>query len=164
MKDFLHIVTVILIGNFFLANYTQAKVKQPINGSLTPGQAAIITPWNILWTLPSGSGSAPDTYELQNSPTQDFTDIKIDISGITVTSNETDLSSLSGVTLYYWRVIRYALSNQTATSISTNFTTNSGLPVELTSFVASLQNNNVNLKWTTATEVNNYGFKLERRK
>ena len=36
-----------------------------------------------------------------------------------------------------------------------------GLPVELTSLSASLQGNLVLLNWSTATEVNNYGFDIE---
>ncbi|MHC1736577.1 MAG: S8/S53 family peptidase [Ignavibacteriaceae bacterium] len=36
------------------------------------------------------------------------------------------------------------------------------LPVELTSFTASANGNKIDLKWTTATEVNNYGFEVER--
>ncbi len=36
------------------------------------------------------------------------------------------------------------------------------LPVELTSFTATLINRDVLLNWQTATEVNNYGFEIER--
>lgn len=36
------------------------------------------------------------------------------------------------------------------------------VPVELTSFIASVSGNNVTLNWTTATESNNYGFEIER--
>ncbi len=36
------------------------------------------------------------------------------------------------------------------------------LPVELTSFTANLRNGMVDLKWETATEVNNHGFEIER--
>jgi hypothetical protein len=36
------------------------------------------------------------------------------------------------------------------------------LPVELTSFFANIKNNNVILKWSTATELNNYGFEVQR--
>ena len=36
------------------------------------------------------------------------------------------------------------------------------LPVELTSFAASVNLNNVNLNWKTATEVNNNGFEVQR--
>lgn len=38
------------------------------------------------------------------------------------------------------------------------------LPVELTSFAATVYENKVNLIWETATEVNNYGFRVERKK
>jgi len=37
------------------------------------------------------------------------------------------------------------------------------LPVELTSFTATISNLNATLTWKTATEVNNYGFEIERR-
>jgi len=41
-------------------------------------------------------------------------------------------------------------------------TLNSALPVELTSFTAVGNRNKVILNWQTATEVNNYGFEIER--
>ncbi|HPN39343.1 MAG TPA: T9SS type A sorting domain-containing protein [Melioribacteraceae bacterium] len=41
---------------------------------------------------------------------------------------------------------------------------NNPLPVELTSFEAEVVNNDVSLKWVTATELNNYGFEIERKK
>jgi hypothetical protein len=37
------------------------------------------------------------------------------------------------------------------------------VPVELTSFAASVNEGNVTLKWTTATETNNQGFELQRQ-
>ena len=40
----------------------------------------------------------------------------------------------------------------------------SPLPVELTSFNATVKGNSVNLSWETATEVNNYGFQVQRKK
>jgi len=43
-----------------------------------------------------------------------------------------------------------------------NGTTTNPLPVELTSFVANLIGSNVILGWQTATELNNYGFEIER--
>jgi hypothetical protein len=36
------------------------------------------------------------------------------------------------------------------------------LPVELTSFTAAANSNTADLKWNTATEVNNYGFEVQR--
>lgn len=44
-------------------------------------------------------------------------------------------------------------------SQSTTFT----VPVELTAFSATLSNLDVTLNWSTATEVNNYGFEVQRR-
>ncbi|RPI75669.1 MAG: T9SS C-terminal target domain-containing protein [Ignavibacteriales bacterium] len=40
----------------------------------------------------------------------------------------------------------------------------SALPVELTSFSAIAQNNGVALNWSTASEINNQGFEIERKK
>ncbi len=39
----------------------------------------------------------------------------------------------------------------------------SALPVELSSFSASVAGSNVKLRWETATEVNNFGFEVERK-
>ena len=53
-------------------------------------------------------------------------------------------------------------SDANSTPLDINSATNT-LPVELTSFSASVANGNtVNLTWQTATEVNNYGFDIER--
>ncbi len=40
---------------------------------------------------------------------------------------------------------------------------NAPLPVELSSFSASIASNNVKLRWETETEVNNYGFEIHRQ-
>ena len=37
------------------------------------------------------------------------------------------------------------------------------VPVELTSFTSTISKNSVTLKWSTATEKNNYGFEIERK-
>ena len=42
-------------------------------------------------------------------------------------------------------------------------TTNGGLPVELTSFTAKSNGKEVILNWSTATELNNQGFEIQRR-
>jgi len=44
------------------------------------------------------------------------------------------------------------------------FTGVQALPVELTSFSGKVVNGKINLNWNTATEVNNYGFEVERAK
>lgn len=42
------------------------------------------------------------------------------------------------------------------------YTTIDPLPVELSSFSACINENNVDLNWETSTELNNYGFEIER--
>lgn len=57
--------------------------------------------------------------------------------------------------------------NHTASSYDAffgKFNTSSGaLPVELTSFTGEIVENTVHLNWETATEINNYGFQVERK-
>ena len=53
-------------------------------------------------------------------------------------------------------------TNETNPSNYFNLLSNSILPVELSSFSADINDNTVNLKWTTQTELNNYGFEVER--
>jgi len=55
------------------------------------------------------------------------------------------------------------LSNLDGFSIWTAGDRNEALPVELTSFTANATQNKVVLNWQTATEVNNYGFEIERK-
>ncbi|MCK9209348.1 MAG: ice-binding family protein [Ignavibacteriaceae bacterium] len=60
--------------------------------------------------------------------------------------------------------------NASATSVTAKLLAHTGavtvnstvLPVELTSFSVALNNNAIELNWKTATEVNNYGFEVQR--
>jgi len=56
-------------------------------------------------------------------------------------------------------------TNEYDTGSSSQFTLNSdftSLPVELAFFTGALNGNNIELRWRTETEVNNYGFFIER--
>jgi hypothetical protein len=53
--------------------------------------------------------------------------------------------------------------NQTLVTLSTPGISNSPLPVELASFTASANGRRIELAWSTATEVKNSGFDVERR-
>ena len=79
-------------------------------------------------------------FSLVNFATPSYDNIQIDELVIT----------LGGTTVYF------AIDNFT-------FTDAGLLPIELTSFTFSVLNNGIiNLNWQTATEVNNYGFEVER--
>ena len=52
---------------------------------------------------------------------------------------------------------------RTTTGIRTTTTTWGALPVELSSFTANVINRDVTLNWSTATEINNSSFQIERK-
>jgi len=54
------------------------------------------------------------------------------------------------------------LTGNSGANYVATFTTSGAWPVELSSFTALLANNKVNLNWKTATEVNNYGFEVQK--
>ena len=73
------------------------------------------------------------------------------------------INGLAINTTYYWRVTASSNSlSKTNGAIVYNFTTGSVLPVVLSSFSASTSGGLVSLSWKTATEVNNYGFEVQR--
>jgi len=56
----------------------------------------------------------------------------------------------------------FLFSTQLFAGIGVGTSAPGALPVELTSFTANFNGSNVELRWTTKTEVNNYGFEIER--
>lgn len=70
----------------------------------------------------------------------------------------TSISATTGATVS-GRLLAGAVTSSGAVTLDAN----TALPVELTSFTAALNNRAVELNWKTATEVNNYGFNVERR-
>jgi len=62
------------------------------------------------------------------------------------------------IELYIYKV--YAFTADTVSDYSD--TSQVIVPVELSSFTASLNGNSVNILWSTATELNNMGFEIER--
>ncbi|MHB8930890.1 MAG: ice-binding family protein, partial [Melioribacteraceae bacterium] len=70
----------------------------------------------------------------------------------------TSISSGDGAQVH-GRLLAGAVTSSGAVTLINN----TALPVELTSFTATLNNSTVELNWNTATEVNNYGFNVELR-
>lgn len=62
-----------------------------------------------------------------------------------------------------WASGASALSGSQGNFVISQINIEEVIPVELTSFTAGVNGNNVTLSWTTATEKNNYGFEIERR-
>ncbi len=85
------------------------------------------------------------------------------ISGNTYTFNS-EAANSSMETIVY-RVGELLTSGDTlwGNRATANIILNVSLPVELAGFTASAKQNSVELKWNTATEINNYGFDVERK-
>jgi hypothetical protein len=68
-------------------------------------------------------------------------------------------------TMLSWDISNSAMNTPTLFVVTNNYqgAFDAALPVELSTFTASANQNKVDLKWQTKTEVNNYGFNIERR-
>ena len=92
-------------------------------------------------------------------------------------NGSTKLYSKSFYGVYSWQTLNLNYNNINKVTISLspsasgqltdynfdNFSFNSAaLPVELTTFTAAGNSNGIELQWKTATEINNYGFNIER--
>jgi hypothetical protein len=53
--------------------------------------------------------------------------------------------------------------NQSPPNVLTNYASNVPLPIQLASFVGSYVENGAKLEWSTISEVNNYGFNVQRQ-
>ena len=72
-------------------------------------------------------------------------------------------TSGAGVTTQVFTLAPVFPWGSTAVNINAINPGNTPLPVELTSFTAAYKNSAVTLNWQTKTEVNNYGFEIERK-
>ena len=71
-------------------------------------------------------------------------------------------TSVTDTTTYTYRV--YAFNADTVSDYSNIAQIKTPVPVELTSFIATIVNRTVILEWETATELNNAGFSIQRNK
>ncbi len=103
----------------------------------------------LVWQYSVGATGMTITYNLPSGVTMRFTDA---ITGMIFNSG---ILAGNG---------NYLLPNATAwTSAKLFMYYDAVVPVELTSFTASVNGNNVYLFWETVTEINNFGFEIERK-
>jgi len=88
--------------------------------------------------------------------------LNVKVKLLTVSMNITDVNQTAGLS---WDVLNTGFfDNEDATVItSLQGSSNTPLPVELNSFTAKTDDFNVILNWETATEINNYGFEIEKQ-
>lgn len=143
--------------NFTSGNFSSAYVGVSVVNEKHPQNSSTINYINRYWTI-SSSGISDFSCDVSLT----YTDDDIHIGGVE--------SNIYGGKYNgnFWTLLNPVnpilnLITATVTSFS-DFTggESSALPVELTSFESSVKNNTVKLSWETTTEVNNYGFEVER--
>ncbi len=148
-----------------------ANVKKPINIKSYCGETGVgegSGTYIFEWILKEHQNNTnPTDYILEISSRWFFKKHIVIADTFKYIGNETnrieDISNLDVNTKYWWRIIAIdSITNKTRKSWKTRFFTGGVLPVELTSFSVIIFDNTINLKWETATEVNNYGFEIER--
>jgi hypothetical protein len=147
-------------GQNLTINVDQVNSSPGVNGSLPSGVNQTISQyWNIALT----SGSI----------TTGVYSISIDVTGIAGVNNPKDLYLLKRTNSNSeWQNLgkpTYTEGNVCTWSGLTSFSeftlggdSENPLPVELNSFNASVVSRNVFLQWQTTTEVDSYGFEIER--
>ncbi len=142
---------------------------------------------SVTWSQ-MGSGTGPRDFKVQYSADgSTFTDASGANSSYMVTNDAwvstsvksasirtIDLSSVSTIDnqpTVYVRLVDNSTTNINAGTVATSgsdrvdsvtVTANALLPIELASFTGIARGNAVELSWKTATEVNNYGFEIQR--
>lgn len=144
--------TVTNVSDNYISVGTNVTVTITLNGALNTGEYLYIRYTTDNYATNTNTTVAPVTNG--NNP------YTVVIPGASVTGTSSN---------NYYVFTSNSLStptNANADYLTLNYGNNGGvnypLPVELTSFTAALNANTVNLKWQTATEVNNYGFEIQR--
>ena len=173
------ILTIIFLSSTLL--FSQTTESEPNDLCTDTGIKTISSHGNLFGDLGGHSGDNIDYWFLQfgSSGTVTFylsldagTDSYLDvicyaggycngtpISSQTVLNESSENISLNSANYYVLRMV----GNDFDPTGYTITISGGVLPVELTSFSANITNNNIQLMWETATEVNNYGFEVERQ-
>lgn len=146
--------TLTLVTGATASTYITAQMQ----GSKHSGNSSTGTYLDRFWSF-SQTGMSSFSY------TAAFTWLQSDFHG----GNEADLTfgKYSGG---IWNPISGSISNHTftGTTVLTSFSDFTGgeqgaMPVTLSSFASNVNKRNIKLLWTTASEINNAGFEIERR-
>ena len=148
-----------LIGNIAISNAVVPTVSTQAvsdiatttatgNGNVTATGGANVTERGIYYSTTNGFADGAGT---KVSTTGDWS----------ATGTFTQpITGLTANTTYYAKAFA---TNSAGTGYGSQVSTDTPVPVELVSFTAVVDEDGVKLKWETATEINNYGFEVERQ-
>lgn len=163
--------TISLTSSDVVYNFTSASFGGESGNGVFANQI-MTTP---VGELPSGIDAISQIYWDLSTVLDTFTcTLTFDLTDVTGISNTANLRILkradsnSPWTIWenYTLVDATHLRANNVTSLSEwaiGSTGGNALPVELVSFSGAIENNAIVLKWKTATELNSYGFEIERR-
>jgi hypothetical protein len=121
--------------------------------------------WFVFYDRRNTTGAATDVFVAKSTDGGNtFDNFKVSESSFTPTSgvffgDYTNIAAWNGKIYPFWMRLQGSLS--VLTTVIQDSTT---IPVELNNFTANLLDGKVYLNWETATETNNLGFYIERRK
>jgi len=154
--------TNVLVGDSIIAGPagTVTGMQWSNGATITVNNTANPSAKNVVWTTGTSQG-------LLNGMVARALYGKGKVVLVTDSSPADDGTGASGNTLYVGWAYTGTGVNGSHAYLHLNgciwLANNSSLPVELTSFTSSVTNNNVMLKWNTATEVNSFVFEIERK-
>jgi len=140
-------------------SFSSAYVGVKVTAAKHPSNTSVTNYINRYWTV-STSGITSQSYDAS------FTYVPGDVAGTEASLYGGAYSGPAWILLSAVNTGTHSFSGSGFTSAPIYFTAgeSSALPVEMASFTASMQStNSAILKWSTATEVNNNGFEIERR-
>lgn len=153
-------------GGTITVSYVDATTNTSIPTYLD-GATTIMVRKDLHWTVTTGNGLTGGNYNLQVQGTGFGLIGALSDLRLTRINSGIGTPGVNGGTTANPQINRTGL---TAANLSTSFyvasinSTSSPLPITLISFTATLENNDVRLNWSTAAEINNDFFTIQKSK
>ena len=158
-------VTAPTTGGTITLTYTDASANTTV--SFADGAATVMVRKNLNWTLSTGNGLAGGTYDLLAEGTGfgtigNVSDLRLTLANSVVGTAGTNAGTTTNPQINRTGLTLANLSNTFYVG-SVNSVT-SPLPITLISFTASVVGGSVKLDWSTAAEIDNDYFTVQRSK
>jgi Secretion system C-terminal sorting domain len=150
-------------GGTIALSYNDASTNSVV--SIPDGAFTIVVRKDLNWSLITGGGLAGGTFEVQAQGTGFGTiatvaDLRLTQAASVVGTAGTNAGSISNPQIYRTGLTTANLSN--SFYVGSVNAINSPLPITLVAFTATLENQGVQLKWETSSEVDNAYYLVQR--
>jgi len=150
-------------GGTIALSYNDASTNSVV--SIPDGAFTVVVRKDLNWNLVTGGGLAGGTFEVQAQGTgfgsvATITDLRLTEANLVVGTAGTNAGSISNPQIYRTGLTAADLSN--SFYVGSVNALNSPLPITLMAFTATPENQGVELKWETSSEVDNAYYILQR--